>query len=77
MLNHISNFFVIALVILSIVTHTFKLIYLFFEPKFLKKYKFISARTPTKAELVLYYVLIVGISVYVVNMYIIKIKTGT
>lgn len=77
MLHHISNFFVITLVILSIVTHTFKLIYLFFEPKFLKKYKFISARAPTKTELVLYYVLIVGISVYVVNMYIIKIKTGT
>jgi len=76
MLSNISNNFILALLILSIVTHVLKILYLFFEPQFLKKYKFISARTPTKVELMSYYILIIGVSVYIVNMYLIKMKTG-
>ncbi len=77
MFKNISNYFILSVLILSIVTHVLRILYLFFEPQFLKKYKVISDRTPTKVKLILYYVLTVGVSVYVVNMYIIKMKTGT
>ncbi len=77
MLKQISYFFIIAILILSAVSHLLKLLYLFFKPQILAKYQFISNRTHTKLETAMYYILTVGVSIYIINLYIIKLKTGT
>ena len=48
-------------------THLGRLIYLLFKPKILDKFTFITNTTPSKTHLMLYYVLVIGVLVYIID----------
>ncbi len=68
MLKQITDFFIIALNAIAVLTHVLKLIYIFFEPKILGKIKFISNRDISKSQLILYYLLTILVCIYVIDI---------
>lgn len=67
MLKTFADYFIIFLVALAAITHILKIIYVLFKPGFMDKIKYIS-NLPGKTLLLLYYILVVGVCVYVIYL---------
>ena len=65
MIKIFTDYFSILLISIALITHLLKLIYLFFKPKFLSKYKYFTKESPSKTDLVLYYILTIGCCFYI------------
>ena len=64
MSEKLINYIVIILLSIAVITNLLRLIYLLLQPSFLKKYKFIANLTPSKSQLILYYVIVIIMCVY-------------
>jgi hypothetical protein len=62
------DYLIIALLSIATLTHLARLCYLFFRPKFLMKFKFITAEKPEKSQLALYYVLTILACIYGISL---------
>ena len=68
MVKQIVEIFIIALLSIAGLSHLLRLVYLFFKPRILKRIDYISNPVPGKLDLALYYILVVGISIYAINL---------
>lgn len=67
MFKQIMDIIVITFIALGGFTHILKLINLLIGPKFFRKIRFIS-QGPSKTELALYYLLVIAICIYTINL---------
>lgn len=65
MIKKFADYFSIFLISIALITHLLKLIYIFYKPKFLSKYKYFSKDMPSKTDLILYYILTIGCCFFV------------
>lgn len=66
MLNEFTKYFSLLLISIALITHILKLVYLLFKPIFMTKYKYFSNNNPSKIDLILYYILTIGCSFYII-----------
>lgn len=64
MLSLFLDLVIISLVTLAGLVHILRLIYLIFKPRILKRFNFISNPVPSRTNLVLYYILVIGVCIY-------------
>lgn len=62
MIKHILDSIIILLLVTTGLMHMLRIIYVFFKPAFLKKYLFLQ--NPSKVQLILYYLLVIMVSIY-------------
>jgi hypothetical protein len=65
MLDKFAKYFSLLLLSIALITHILKLVYLLFKPIFMSRYKYFSNINPTKTDLILYYILTIGCSSYI------------
>ena len=66
MLDKFTKYFSLLLISIALITHILKLVYLLFKPMFMNKYKYFSNNNPSKIDLILYYILTIGCSCYII-----------
>jgi hypothetical protein len=66
MLDKFTKYFSLLLISIALITHILKLVYLLFKPMFMNKYKYFSNNKPSKIDLILYYILTIGCSFYII-----------
>ena len=66
MLDKFTKYFSLLLISITLITHILKLVYLLFKPMFMNKYKYFSNNNPSKIDLILYYILTIGCSFYII-----------
>jgi hypothetical protein len=66
MLDKFSKYFSLLLLSITLITHILKLVYMLFKPIFMTRYKYFSNINPTKSDLILYYILTIGCSSYII-----------
>ena len=66
MLDKFAKYFSLLLLSIAIITHILKLVYLLFKPIFMTRYKYFSNKNPSKTDLILYYILTIGCSFYII-----------
>ena len=66
MLDKFTKYFSLLLISITLITHILKLVYLLFKPMFMNKYKYFSNNNPSKIDLILYYILTIGCSCYII-----------
>lgn len=66
MLDKFTKYFSLLLISIALITHILKLVYLLFKPMFMNKYKYFSNNNPSKIDLILYYILTIGCSFYII-----------
>ena len=64
MLDKFAKYFSLLLLSITLITHILKLVYMLFKPIFMTRYKYFSNINPTKSDLILYYILTIGCSFY-------------
>jgi hypothetical protein len=64
MFSLVAHFFMGILVLIALIRHFFRLLYLLFHLKVLERYKYFT-RPPTRQELILYYVTVCFICVVI------------
>lgn len=67
MIKILTHYTVLFFVFIGLTTHILKLIYIFYKPKFLSKYKYFSDDIPSKNNLILYYILTITVCYYVIR----------
>ena len=65
MLDKFAKYFSLLLLSIALITHILKLVYLLFKPISMSRYKYFSNINPTKTDLILYYILTIGCSSYI------------
>ena len=63
MLEKFAKYFSLLLLSITLITHILKLVYMLFKPIFMTRYKNIN---PSKTDLILYYILTIGCSFYII-----------
>ena len=66
MLDKFAKYFSLVLSSIALITHILKLVYMVFKPIFMSRYKYFSNINPTKTDLILYYILTIGCSFYII-----------
>jgi hypothetical protein len=66
MLDKFAKYFSLLLLSIAIITHILKLVYMLFEPIFMTRYKYFSNINPSKTDLILYDILTIGCSSYII-----------
>jgi hypothetical protein len=66
MLEKFAKYFSLLLLSITLITHILKLVYMLFKPIFMDRYKYFSNINPTKTDLILYYILTMGCSFYII-----------
>jgi hypothetical protein len=66
MLEKFAKYFSLLLLSITLITHILKLVYMLFKPIFMARYKYFSNINPTKTDLILYYILTMGCSFYII-----------
>ena len=69
MLKEIMDYSFLFFVLIGLITHVLKLIYLFFKPAYMSKFQYFSNETPSKLDLILYYILTIGCCFYIIFKY--------
>jgi len=65
MLDKFAKYFSLLLLSIALINHILKLVYLLFKPIFMSRYKYFININPTKTDLILYYILTIGCSSYI------------
>jgi hypothetical protein len=65
MLDKFAKYFSLLLVSIALITHILKLVYMLFKPIFMTRYKYFSNINPTKTDLILYYILTIVCTSYI------------
>ena len=63
-IRHWTNDFIVFLLLLAVVTHVLKILYLLFRPKWLSRFKYFADTSPGRTQLLLYYILTVAVAAY-------------
>ncbi len=66
MLDKFAKYFSLVLSSIALIAHILKLVYMVFKPIFMSRYKYFSNINPTKTDLILYYILTIGCSFYII-----------
>ena len=66
MIKSLTHNTILFFVFIGLITHILKLIYVFYKPKFLSKYKYFTNEIPSKNNLILYYILTITVCYYVI-----------
>ena len=66
MLDKFAKYFSLLLLLIALITHILKLVYMLFKPIFMTRYKYFSNINPSKTDLILYYILTIGCSSYII-----------
>jgi hypothetical protein len=67
MLDKFAKYFSSLLLSIALITHILKLVYMLFKPIFMSRYKYFSNINPSKTDLILYYILTIGCSFYIIR----------
>jgi hypothetical protein len=65
MLDKFAKYFSLLLVSIALITHILKLVYMLFKPIFMTRYKYFTNINPTKTDLILYYILTIVCTSYI------------
>lgn len=65
-MQKIINFFELSIFSISIITHFFKIVYIYFKPTWLNKYEIILNTNISKYKLSLYYLLTIMVLINIV-----------
>lgn len=66
-LRHWINDFIVFLLLIVVVTHVLKVLYLLFRPKWLSHFSYFADTSPGKTQLLLYYVLTAVVAAYALS----------
>ncbi len=66
MIDKFAKYFSLLMLSITLITHILKLIYMLFKPNFIARSKYFSNINPTKTDLILYYILTIGCSFYII-----------
>jgi hypothetical protein len=67
-LRHWINDFIVFLLLLVIVTHVLKILYLLFRPKWLSRIPYFADTSPGKTQLLLHYILTTVVAAYALSI---------
>jgi hypothetical protein len=67
MMKILTHYTLLFFVMIVLTTHILKLIYVFYKPNFLSKYKYFSNEIPSKNNLILYYILTITVCYYIIK----------
>lgn len=65
MVDKFAKYFFLLLLSIALITHILKLVYMVFKPIFMSRYKYFSNINLSKTDLILYYILTIGCSFYI------------
>jgi len=65
MLDKFAKYFSLLLLSIALITHILKLVYLLFKPIFMSSYKYFLNINPFFTDLILFYILTIGCSSYI------------
>jgi hypothetical protein len=67
MIKLIIEYTIIFVLLVSVLSHFLKIVYLYFKPKVLEKFEFISKPDLGRNKLFLYYLLTILVCIYAIN----------
>jgi hypothetical protein len=67
MMDKIANINTIILVSIALIFHVLKIVFLYWQPSFIKKYKFLIQTDISKFHLLLYYLLVIIVTAQILH----------